>query len=100
MSNKSKAMFLGMLLVPEVATIFGQREEIGEDHIIEADMVERVNRAGLNVLCVVVMYASLHSILRVLYRKQWLDVVRQFLHLQALDLIVEVSPRHFFSFHS
>ncbi|PON56641.1 hypothetical protein TorRG33x02_295720, partial [Trema orientale] len=58
------AVFLGVLLVLEVAALFGKGDKVGEDHTTEADM-------------------------------QWLHLAGQFLQLQALDLVVEVPPRHF-----
>ncbi|KAF4393849.1 hypothetical protein F8388_018340 [Cannabis sativa] len=89
------AVFLGVLLVLEMAALFGQSDEVGEDHSTEADMVERIDGTGLNVLSVVVIQASHYSILRTRDRDHWLHVIGQFLQLQAPNLVEEVSPRHF-----
>ena len=90
------AMFLSVLLVLEMAALFGQSNEVGEDHATEANMVERVDGTGLDVLSVVVIQASHDGILRILDREQWLHMTGQFLQLEAPNLVVEVPPRHFF----
>ena len=88
-------VLLGVLLVLEMATFLGKSDKVGEDHATKADMVERVNRAGLDVLGMVVVQTSLHRLLRVVDREHRLHVFGQFLHLHALDFVVDVPPRHF-----
>lgn len=88
-------MLLGVLLVLEMATFLGKSDKVGEDHPTEADMVERIDRAGLDVLGIVVVQTSLHRLLHVVDRQHRLHVVGQFLHFHPLDLVVEIPPRHF-----
>jgi hypothetical protein len=89
------SMLLGMLLVLKVAAFFGECNQVGEDHSTKADMVEWVNGAGLNVLGMVVVQPSLHHTLHIVDGKHRLHMFGQLLHLQPLDLIVEVPQRHF-----
>ena len=88
------AMLLGVLGVLEVAALLGKSDEVGEDHASEADMEERIDGAGLDVLGVVVVQASLHSLLGIIDGQHRLNVVGQFLHPQPLDLVVESPHRH------
>ena len=53
-------VLLGMLLVLEVATLVGESDEVREGHASEADMEERLDGAGLDVLVVVVIETFLH----------------------------------------
>lgn len=89
-------MLLCVLLVFEVATLFGQGNEVGEDHSTKADMVDRVDGARLDVLCVVIVHGLADRLLYVVDRKHRLNVGRQILHLHPLYLVVEVPHRHFF----
>lgn len=88
------AVFLGVLLVLEVATLLGKSDEVREDHAAEAHMEKRIDRVGLDVLGVVVVQALLHCLLHVIEGQHRLYVAGQFRHLQPLDLVVE-SLRHF-----
>lgn len=88
------AMLLGVLLVLEVATLLRKSDEVGKDHAPEADMEERIDGAGLDVLGVVIVQASLHRLLRVVDGQHRLHIAGQFLHLQPLDLVVESPQRH------
>lgn len=58
-------------------------------------MVHRVNRAGLDVLGMVVVQPSLHRLLHVVDREHRFHVIGQFLHFHTLDFVVDVPPRHF-----
>ncbi|GER53678.1 4-hydroxy-tetrahydrodipicolinate reductase [Striga asiatica] len=59
------AVFL--LLVLEVAELLRQGDEVGEGHPAEADVIEGLNGAGLDVLSVVAVEAALNSVLQVAY---------------------------------
>ena len=90
-------VFLGeplVLEVLEVAALMGEIDEVGEDHAPEADMVDGIRGAGLDVLGVVVVHPSRYRPLYVFQREHRLQVLRQLLHLQPLDLVVEVPQRH------
>lgn len=87
-------MFLGVLQVLKVTAFLGERDEVGEDHPSEANMVKRINGIGLNVLSVIVVQSSLKSILHVADGEHRLQMLGQLLHLQTLDLVVEVPHRH------
>lgn len=88
------AMLLGMLLVFKVSTLFGKRDEVGEGHPTKADMVERINGAGLNVLGMVIIQASADSFLQVIDGEHWFEMRRQIFHFQTFDLVVEILHRH------
>ncbi|XXG71021.1 hypothetical protein AAC387_Pa07g0369 [Persea americana] len=91
-------MLLCVLLVFEVATLFGQGDEVGEDHSTKADMVDRVDGARLDVLCVVIVHGLRDGLLYVVDRKHRLNVGRQILHLHSLYLVVEAPHRHLLSY--
>jgi len=87
-------MLLGMLLVLKVAAFLRECNQVGKDHSTIADMEERLNGAGLNVLGMVVVQPSLKCILQIVGGKHRLHMFRHLLHLQALDLAVEFPHRH------
>ena len=87
-------MLLGMLLVLKVAAFLRECNQVGKDHSTIADMEERLNGAGLNVLGMVVVQPSLKCILQIVGGKHWLHMLRHLLHLQALDLTIEFPHRH------
>lgn len=58
-------------------------------------MVQRFNGAGLYVLGLIVVQSSLNSLLDVVDGHHRLQMAGQLLHLQTLDLVVEVPHRHF-----
>ena len=87
-------MLLGMLLMLKVAAFLRECNQVGKDQSTIADMEERLNGAGLNVLGMVVVQPSLKCILQIIGGKHWLHMFRHLLHLQALDLAVEFPHRH------
>lgn len=95
--KKSQSVVIGggVLLVLEVATLLGKSDEIGEDHPTNADVIERVDRTGLDVLSVVVVETPLDGVPEVVHREIGLQLRRHFLHLQSFDLFVRVPHRHF-----
>ena len=52
-------VFLGVLLMLEVATLLGESDEVGEDHATKADVIERIDGIGLDVLGVVAVQTPL-----------------------------------------
>lgn len=94
-SMSRSAVLFGVLLVLEMAAFLGESDEVGEDHSAEADMQERINGAGLDVLGMVVIQAFVDGFLDVIDCEHGLDVCREFLQLQAFDLVVEVPHRHY-----
>lgn len=84
----------GVLLVFKVATLFGKGDEVGESHASEADVVDGINGAGLDVLGMVIIQSPLHSTLRVTHGEHRLEVSPHLFHSHALDLVVKVSHRH------
>lgn len=87
-------VLFGVLLVLEMAAFLGKSDEVGEDYATVADMQERVNGASLDVLGMVVIQSFVDRFLDVVDCEHGLDVCREFLHLQASDLVVEVPHRH------
>ena len=67
-------VFLGVLLMLEVATFLGESDEVGEDHATKADVIERIDGIGLDVLGVVVVQTPLDRILHVIQAEHWLHV--------------------------
>ena len=88
-------VLLGMLLVLEVATLVRESDEVREGHASEADMEERLDGAGLDVLVVVVIETFLHIRLHGLRRKRRFEIGGKLLHLLPLDLAVYSPHRHF-----
>ena len=87
-------MLFGVLLVLEMAAFLGKSDKIGENHATEADMQERINGASLDVLSIVIIQALVDRFLDVVDCEHGLEVCREFLHLQASDLVVKVPQRH------
>lgn len=89
------AVFLGVvLLMLEVATLLGESDEVREDHAAKADVVERIDRAGLDVLGVVVVQPLLDRVLHKVNGEHRLHVAWHLAHLQPPDLAVELPQRH------
>ncbi|KAL0441263.1 UNVERIFIED_CONTAM: hypothetical protein Sradi_0065200 [Sesamum radiatum] len=84
-----------LLLMLEVSALLWQGNEVGEDHPTKADVIKRVNGAGLDVLGMVIIQTTLDAVLEVIDGEHGLKVGRQFLHLHALYLVVEGPHRHF-----
>lgn len=78
-----------------MAALLGESDEVREDHAAKTDMVERLDRAGLDVLRMVVVQSSLDRFLHVIEREHRLQVARKLLYLHPLDLIVELTHCHF-----
>lgn len=89
------AMFLGVLLMLEVATLLRESNEVGEDHATKADVIERIDRTGLDVLGVVVVQTLLDRVLRKVDAQHRLHVLWHLAHLQPSDLAVKLPHRHF-----
>ena len=88
-------MLLGVLLVGKMATLLGKGDKVREDHTAEADMVERLNGVGLDVLGVVAVETLSNGVLDVAHRKHRLHLVRNLLDLHPPQLVEEVPHRHF-----
>ena len=61
------AMFLGVLLVLEMAALVGKSDEVRKDHPTKADMVKRVDGVCLNVLGMIIVQTPLNSFLHVIH---------------------------------
>lgn len=94
MDRSVTAVLLRVLLVLEMSALFGESHEVREDHATITDMEQRLNRAGLDVLGMVIVQSSLDRFLDVIDREHRLQVVRELLHLHPLDLVVELPHCH------
>lgn len=59
---------IAMLFVLEVASLFWEGNEVGENHASKADMEQRVNGTGFDVFSMVIIQSLFDSILRVIDR--------------------------------
>jgi nucleotide-binding universal stress UspA family protein len=85
---------LHLLEVGEVGALPGQIDEVGEDHPSDADVVERVRRARVDVLLDVAVDGLVGALLDVVPGQARLQVSRHVADLHAPDLVVQGTQRH------
>lgn len=83
-----------LLEVLEVGALPGQAHEVGEGHAAEADVEERLRRAGLDVLLDVAVHRLVGALLQVRPGEARLEVRRHLAHLHPADLVEQRTHRH------
>ena len=68
LENRKRQSMIAMLFVLEVASLFWEGNEVGENHASKTDVEERVNGTSFNVLGMVIIQSLFDSILRVIDR--------------------------------
>ncbi|KAK0570990.1 hypothetical protein LWI29_009524 [Acer saccharum] len=77
-----------------MAALLRESDEVREDHATEADVIERIDGACLDVFGVVVVETTLDRFLHVVKRKHRLHVLGQFRYFHSLDLVVHLPQCH------
>lgn len=92
--------FLGVFLMLKMPTLLRKSNKIRKDHTPKTNMINRINRTGLNVLSMIRIQSTFNRAFKIIKCKHGLHVSRKVFNFQPFDLLVEILHCHLNYFRS